>query len=73
MRDGEEYELFVKNIYEKIIKSNKIDNIKVEHNILLKGTTCLKHQVDLYWEFKNLGITHRVVDSLDGLLNILKK
>lgn len=48
---GKEYECLVQDIYKEILKSEGINNIKVEHDITLKGKTT-SHQIDVYWEHK---------------------
>lgn len=46
---GRVYECLVQEIYKEILKSEGVNNIKVEHDITLKGKTT-KHQIDVYWE-----------------------
>lgn len=48
---GIEYECLVQDIYKEILQSEGINNIKVEHDITLKGKTT-NHQIDVYWEHK---------------------
>lgn len=55
-----EFELFVKAIYEEILALDGYDTIKVAHDVSLLGRSKQPHQIDVYWEFKLAGITHRV-------------
>lgn len=55
-----EYELFAKEIYETLHKAEGINTINVQHNIKLMGSSGCEHQIDVYWEFEMVGITHRV-------------
>jgi Restriction endonuclease len=59
-KKGIEFELFVKAIYEEILVFDGCDTIKVEHDVSIKGKSKQQHQIDVYWEFKLAGITHRV-------------
>ena len=62
MKRGTEYELFVKIIYERLIKHNNHShqNIKVLHNVKLKGKkTGLEHQLDVYFECYQNGEKNR--------------
>lgn len=57
---GVEFELFVKAIYEEILAVDGYDTINVMHDVSLIGKSKQQHQIDVYWEFKLAGITHRV-------------
>lgn len=48
---GIKYEHLAQEIYEEILKSEGINTIKVQHNVILKGKTT-NHQIDVYWEYK---------------------
>lgn len=52
---GTEYELFVKQVYETIIRAEGVENVDVQHNIRLKGRSGCEHQIDVYWEFRLAG------------------
>lgn len=58
---GLEYEELVKRVYSSIAKQNKVKNINIQHNIVLEGKSGTKHQIDIYWEFSYLDITHKVI------------
>ncbi|MEP7376819.1 MAG: restriction endonuclease [Chitinophagaceae bacterium] len=55
-----EYEIFTKEIYESLFRADGIENIDIQHNIKLAGRSGCMHQIDVYWEFKLAGETHRV-------------
>lgn len=65
MKKGTEYELFVKNVYEKLNSLN-LPNTKIEFHKVIKGTTNVKHEFDLYWEFQQSGITYKTVVECKG-------
>jgi ribosomal protein S24E len=44
-----EYELFVKELYQKMIEKQNHKNIEVKHNIKLTGKSKATHQIDVYW------------------------
>ena len=60
---GTQYEIFVKNVYQAILKAEQIGavkNIRVEHDIKIEDRFGLKRQVDVYWEYSLAGESHRV-------------
>ncbi|MGC5749885.1 restriction endonuclease [Gluconobacter sp. NFX36] len=57
---GTDYELFVKAVYEALLAADGIDNAVVNHNIKLIGKSGCEHQIDVFWEFKIAGCTHKV-------------
>ncbi len=59
-KNGTEFEIFVKAIYEEILAYDGYDTVKVEHDVKVIGKSGQLHQLDVYWEFKIAGITHRV-------------
>lgn len=58
-REDKEYEQFVQSVYQKIIKAEGRDTVKVEHNVHLEGASGQKHQIDVYWEYKQGGMTYK--------------
>jgi hypothetical protein len=60
MNENIDYELFAKNIYEILLKQEGYENVIVQHNVKLRGISGCEHQIDVYWEFKIAGITHKV-------------
>lgn len=61
MKAGTEYELFVKEIYEAILRYEGVENIEVQHNVKIAGTSGVERQVDIFWEFKTAGVKYRIV------------
>ena len=59
-KQGTDFELFVTAIYQEIITQEKYKNIKIEHNVKIKGRSGQFHQIDIYWEFLVAGVMHRV-------------
>ena len=55
-----EYEKLTREVYEEILKADGFDTVSVKHNVNIAGKSTQKHQLDVYWEFKVAGITHRV-------------
>ncbi|MEH1916821.1 restriction endonuclease [Nostoc sp.] len=55
-----EYELFIRDIQHILLKAQALETIKVDHNIKLKGLSGQEHQIDVYWEYRIAGVTHRV-------------
>lgn len=54
-----EYERLAQEIYQALANS-EANNIKVQHNVLVKGKSGCEHQIDVYWEFSLMRETHRV-------------
>lgn len=59
-KNGTEFEIFVKAIYEEILAYDGYDTVNVEHDVKVFGKSGQPHQMDVYWEFRIAGITHRV-------------
>lgn len=59
-KQGTEFEKFSKELYEELLGQHDLKNLKVQHDISLKGATGQLHQIDVYWEFLLGGITHKV-------------
>lgn len=55
-----QYELLTKQIYEQILTREGQRTITVQHNIPMMGRSGVDHQIDVFWEFKVAGVTHRV-------------
>ena len=49
---GTEYEQFVQEVYQAIVSADGVENIQVEHDVLVAGKSGCEHQIDIYWEFK---------------------
>lgn len=55
-----DYEILTKEIYNYLLIADGFDSVEVKHNIKIAGKSGCNHQVDVYWEFKLAGETHRV-------------
>ena len=56
-----DYEKLARKIYEDILALDGVDNIDVQHNVKIKGKSGVEHQIDVFWEYKYAGVTHRVL------------
>lgn len=56
---GTEYEKFVQAVYQAVLAADGVENVDVQHNILMPGRSGCAHQIDVYWEFKLAGQTYR--------------
>lgn len=59
-KDGKQFELLVKAIYEEILEQDSVESISVKHDVSLKGRSGQEHQIDVYWSFKLAGETIQV-------------
>lgn len=58
---GTEYEEYVQKIFELLHKMDGVENLKIQHNVILQGRSGAKHQIDVFWKFCLAGITYQVV------------
>jgi hypothetical protein len=56
-----EYEKITQTIYQNILKTEGVNNIKVEHNVDIPGRSGVAHQVDVMWNFRQANIEHVVL------------
>lgn len=56
-----EYELLTKSVYESILKAEGVDNIEVLHNQHIVGRSGVKHQIDVFWRFRQATVEHTVL------------
>lgn len=56
-----EYELLTRTIYQAILTKEGVTTANVQHNVPITGRSGVEHRIDVYWEFKQAGITHRVL------------
>jgi len=69
-----EYEKFVQEVYQRLNQAEGIQTIKVQHNVKLKGKrTGLEHQIDVYWEFESMGVTHRIAVECKNYASAISK
>ncbi|MGM9664700.1 MAG: restriction endonuclease [Eubacteriales bacterium] len=59
MKPGTEYECWVKYIYECILAHEGVENAELKHNVILTGAGGVKHQIDIYWEFRVGGTLYK--------------
>ncbi len=58
---GTSYEQFVQEIMQAMLTAQNGSTIKVEHKKKIQGRTPgVEHEIDVYWEFRLGGITHKV-------------
>ena len=55
-----EYEKFVRDIQQFLLNAKGLETVKAQHYIKLNGVSSQGHQIDVYWEYRLAGITHRV-------------
>lgn len=60
-KEAIEYELLTQAVYQTILEQDGVTNVNVQHNVSLKGRSGVEHQIDVFWEFKQAGINHRVL------------
>ncbi|CAK1883947.1 restriction system protein [Vibrio crassostreae] len=58
---SEDYEKLARRMYEDILALEGVDNIDVQHNVKVKGKSGVEHQIDVYWEYRYAGISHKVL------------
>ena len=58
---GIEYEELVKQLFQSIAKQDNVKNIDIRRNVILERKAGGTHQIDVFWEFESLGITHKVI------------
>ena len=59
-KNGTEYELFVKEVYERLNQADGLTDIQIQHDAKLVGAAGVEHQIDLFWMFKKGGVVYRV-------------
>ena len=59
-KKGTEYEIFVKEIYERLNSVDGLTNAKIRHDVVLISATGTEHQIDVYWTFEIGGIHYKV-------------
>lgn len=60
-KEAIDYELLTRSIYQEILDRDGTNTIDIKHNVSLCGRSGVEHQIDVYWEFKQAGIIHRVL------------
>jgi hypothetical protein len=57
---GRDYEIIVKAIYEALLQSSEVKNLRIEHDVILQGTKT-NHRIDVYWEFSIADQIYRTI------------
>lgn len=76
---GKEYEVFIKAIYESILKIKGLEKNEVKLQDSLPGKTLdelgnpIKHEIDVHWDFEIDGKTYRTVIQAKDWINRVKK
>ena len=60
MNPNTEYERFTQEVYQQLLNCRHPNIANVQHNIKLEGHSGCKHQIDVYLEYENDGVKHRV-------------
>lgn len=58
--ENTDYELFTREVYQQLFQAESVENIDIKHNIKIKGKSEQEHQIDIYWEFKQVGEIHKI-------------
>lgn len=68
-----EYELFVKELHQKLIDRQGNKGIEVKHNVKMKGKSNAVHQIDVYWSNHIAGVAqHYCVECKYWKSNVKK-
>lgn len=70
---GTEYELLVKDVYNRLYATEGVENPVIQHDVIFQGESGAAHQIDLYWEFSVAGVRHRVAVECKNYKNPVKK
>jgi hypothetical protein len=68
-----EYELFVREFHEKLLKQEGFEQIEVKHNVKQKGKSGNNNQIDVYWEVVIAGVTQKFCVECKHWKNRVKK
>lgn len=60
MKDGKEYEFLTQRIYQLLLKNEGYNTVEVKQDVKVEGKSNVKHQIDVFWEFKMADIPHKV-------------
>lgn len=60
-KDAIDYELLTRSVYQALLKADGLETIAVQHNITVAGRSGVEHQIDVSWEFVQVGIRHLVL------------
>ena len=57
-RPDQDYERFIQNVYQTLLNAESKATIEVKGDIKLRGLSGQEHQIDVYWKYKQAGITY---------------
>jgi hypothetical protein len=57
---GTEYEKYVRDIQQVLLQAQDLKTVQARHDIDLTGNSGQDHQIDVYWEYRLAGVTHKV-------------
>ncbi|WP_125782552.1 restriction endonuclease [Pseudoalteromonas rubra] len=58
---SKDYELLTQKIYKAILESEGVENIAVQHDVKIQGKSGVEHQIDVFWEYRYAGVSHKVL------------
>ena len=73
MNPNTEYERFTLEVFRQLSCYHHYNIKNVQHNVKLKGRSGCKHQIDVYWEYENNGVVHRVAIECKNYNNSVSK
>lgn len=72
-KQGTQYELFVKDIYENMNRVDGFSDVQVQHDVRIKGASGVEHQIDIFWSFKKGGVNFKVAVECKDYKNKVSK
>lgn len=73
MNPNTEYERFTLEVFRQLSCYHHYNIKNVQHNVKLEGRSGCKHQIDVYWEYENNGVVHRVAIECKNYNNAVSK
>ena len=67
VKQGTEYEFFVKEICECMNRADGLSDVHVQHDVKLQGASGVEHQIDIFWTFNKGGVTYKVAVECKGI------
>lgn len=68
-----DYERLVAEIHQGMLRYEGVENLRVKHNVVVKGKSGASHQIDVFWEFKLAGTTYRTCVECKNYSSAVKK
>lgn len=68
-----DYELLTKELHEALLQNDGVENVRVLHNVRIKGKSNAVHQIDVYWEFLLAGVKYKTCIECKHLNSSVKK